>query len=110
MKLKTIFCLALVLAGSLLSTPAEPLRVFIRGGAKTHGPGQHDHPRFLEEWKVLLNERGAKADGGMDFPTAEQLEKTDVLVVYAAEGGSIKPEQREYLNTFLKRGGGMVVI
>ena len=37
----------------------QPLRVFIRGGVKTHGPGQHDHPRFLKEWKELLRERGA---------------------------------------------------
>src|SRR4030095_7064823 len=88
----------------------DKVRVFIRGGVKTHGPGQHDHPRFLAEWTELLNQRGAKADGAMDFPSAEQLEKTDVLVIYAAEGGSIKPEQRAYLEKFLKRGGGMVVI
>jgi hypothetical protein len=50
--MKTIrFFSLLVLAGSLISAPAaEPLRVFIRGGAKTHGPADnriHDHPRFL---------------------------------------------------------------
>ena len=44
---------------------AEPLRVFIRAGEKTHGPGAHDHPRFLSEWTKLLNERGAKADGSL---------------------------------------------
>ena len=57
-------------------------------GEKTHGPGQHDHPRFLKEWTALLNERGAKADGSMTFPTAEQLADTDVLVMYAADAGS----------------------
>jgi hypothetical protein len=45
-----------------------------------------DHPRFLTEWKDLLNQRGAKADGAMDFPTAQQLEATDVLVIYAPDG------------------------
>src|SRR4026209_2280807 len=110
MKLKTIFCLALVLAGSLLSTPAEPLRVFIRGGAKTHGPGQHDHPRFLAEWKDLLNQRDAKADGAMDFPTAEQLNTTDVLVIYAPDGMKIIGEQRANFEKFLQRGGGLVVV
>src|SRR5437667_6362949 len=85
-----------------------PLRVFIRGGPKTHGPGQHDHPRFLTEWKELLNQRGAQADGAMDFPTAQQLEKTDVLVMFAAEAGTINPEQRAALDHFLKRGGGIV--
>ncbi|MEO6036495.1 MAG: PVC-type heme-binding CxxCH protein, partial [Verrucomicrobiota bacterium] len=88
----------------------SPLRIFIRAGEKTHGPDQHDHPRFLAEGKSLLNERGAKADGGMAFPSATQLENTDVLVMYAAEAGTISPEERVNLEKFLKRGGGMVVI
>jgi hypothetical protein len=58
---------------------AAPLRVFIRGGVKTHGPNQHDHPRFLGEWAKLLTERGVTASGAMEFPTAAQLEATDVL-------------------------------
>lgn len=100
----------LAVVSQLSTQAAEPLRVFIRGGVKTHGPGQHDHPRFLGEWTKLLNERGAKVDGGMDFPTAEQLEKADVLVMFAADAGKISPPQREYLDKFLKRGGGMVCI
>jgi len=111
MRLKWIVSLALL---AFVSTStlraAEPLRVFIRGGVKTHGPGQHDHPRFLGEWTKLLTERGAKVEGAMDFPTAEQLEKADVLVMFAAEAGTIKPDQREHLDKFLKRGGGMVCI
>ena len=87
-----------------------PLRIFIRAGEKTHGPGQHDHPRFLREWTDLLNQRGAKADGAMGFPTDAQLEATDVLVMYAAEGGTISGEQRANLQKFLQRGGGVVVI
>src|SRR5262245_28482496 len=89
---------------------AEPLRVFIRAGAKTHGPGQHDHPRFLAEWKELLNQRGAKADGGMDFPTAEQLDRSDVLVMFAAEAGTIASDQRAALDRFLQRGGGIICL
>jgi len=89
---------------------AQPLRVFLRAGVKTHGPGQHDHPRFLAEWKEMLNQRGAKADGAMDFPTDEQLQQTDVLVMFAAEAGTIAPEQRQSLDRFLARGGGMVCL
>ena len=100
--------LLLTLAVALPARSAEPLRVFIRAGVKTHGPGQHDHPRFLKEWTELLNQRGAKAAGGMEFPGADQLEQTDVLVMFAAEAGSLKPEQRASLDTFLKRGGGIV--
>jgi len=49
------------------------LRVFIRAGVMTHGPDQHDHPLFLKEWTKLLNDRGVKAEGALDFPTAEAM-------------------------------------
>src|SRR5216683_7569046 len=78
MKLKLAVALSLFAClFSSFSQQNRALRVFIRAGVKTHGPNQHDHPRFLAEWKELLNQRGAKADGSMDFPTAEQLENTD---------------------------------
>jgi len=89
-------------------TAAEPLRVFIRGGVKTHGPNQHDHPRFLKEWTPLLTERGMKVEGDMDFPEAAQLEKSDVLIIYAQDGMKIAGEQRADFEKFLKRGGGLV--
>ena len=69
---------------------ASPLRVFIRAGKKSHGPGAHDFPQFLKEWVPMLNERGAKCEGGMEFPTKEQLDKTDVLILHAQEAGNIK--------------------
>ena len=96
--------------GARAQAADQPLRVFIRAGAKTHGPGQHDHPRFLNEWRKLLEERGAKADGSMEFPSAAQLEQSDVLVLYAPEGGTMSSDERERLARFLKRGGGLVVI
>ncbi|MFT4543242.1 MAG: putative membrane-bound dehydrogenase-like protein, partial [Planctomycetota bacterium] len=89
---------------------APALRVHIRGGVKTHGPGQHDHPRFLDEWTQLLAERGASATGSMEFPSAAELDDTDVLVFYAAEGGSIHGAERARLEGFIGRGGGLVVI
>ena len=46
----------------------------------------------------------------MEFPTAEQLAQTDVLVMYAEDAGNITPEQRPILEAFIKRGGGIVVI
>lgn len=87
-----------------------PLRIFIRAGVKTHGPGEHDHPAFLKDWTVLLKERGCTVDGGMQFPTAAQLEATDVLVMFAAEAGTIAPADRANLEAFTKRGGGIVAI
>lgn len=76
--------LALVWLAALLAAVtlrAEPLRVFIRGGIKTHGPNQHDHPRFLGEWTKLLGDRGITTSGAMEFPTAAQLDATDVVIL-----------------------------
>ncbi|MCB1212577.1 MAG: hypothetical protein KDK97_24845, partial [Verrucomicrobiales bacterium] len=79
--------LSLALASSFVlpqvSSAAEPLRVFIRAGAKSHAPGAHDFPQFLKDWVPMLNERGAKADGALEFPTKEQLDKTDVLILHS---------------------------
>src|SRR6266853_1459070 len=44
------------------------------------------------------------------FPTAEQLEHTDVLVIYAQDGMNIVGEQRANFEKFLQRGGGLVVL
>ncbi len=99
-----------ILSGIISSNAAEPLRVFIRGGVKTHGPNQHDHPRFLKEWTTLLGERGMKVSGDLDFPEAEQLDKTDVIIIYAADGMKISGGQRADFEKFLKRGGGIVVV
>lgn len=92
------------------SFAAEPLRVFIRSGPKSHGPGAHDHPSFLKDWLPLLNERGAKAMGGDDFPTKEQLAQTDVLIIHRDSGGNFTPEQQTMMTDYTKRGGGIVVI
>ena len=107
------FCLALALSCviSHSSSAAEPLRVFIRSGPKSHGPGAHDHPSFLRDWVPLLNERGAKATGGDAFPTKEQLAATDVLILHLDSGGDIKiGQERKDLLEYLQRGGGIVTI
>lgn len=109
------FLLSLALALSCVvlqsSFAAEPLRVFIRSGPKSHGPGAHDHPSFLRDWVPLLNERGAKATGGDAFPTKEQLDATDVLILHLDSGGDIKiGQERKDLMEFLQRGGGIVTI
>src|SRR5918999_2814742 len=97
-----------VLTGLATQSPA-PLQIFLRGGPKTHGPagnGLHDHEVWVKEWQPLLASRGAQVDGGLQFPTAAQLENADVLVMFAANGGTILGEQRASLERFLKRGGG----
>ena len=69
-------------AGSARAGVKAPLRVHIRSGPKSHGPGAHDYPRFLKEWVPLLNERGAKATGSETFPTKAELDPSDKTPTY----------------------------
>lgn len=94
-----------------------PLRVFLRCGPKTHGPGDHDHPAFARDWQPLLTAAGMKvsvgdadAKGVQTFPSDEQLAQTDVLVIHRQGGGDFKPDEKARVETFAKRGGSFVVI
>jgi type 1 glutamine amidotransferase len=109
--------LAIALATAVVAAPASqapsPLRIFLRGGPKTHGPagnGQHDGPSFVKEWQPLLTARGAVVEGALTFPTADALDRTDVLVMFAANAGNIAPDERVSLERFLRRGGGVVCL
>ena len=108
--MKSFLAIALLAALAHASHAAPPLRVFIRGGVKTHGPNAHEHERFLNDWTKLLTDRGMKATGAKDWPNASQLATTDVLVMYAQDGGNATPEQKENLAKFTTLGGGIVVI
>lgn len=108
--MKRLFTLATLASLAMSAYAADPLRVFIRAGQNNRGKEVHAHPRFLEEWKPLLTERGIKVDGALDWPTAEQLKNTDVVLLYAQEGGDATPEQEAAVNDYLKRGGGLVVL
>jgi len=104
---------ALLLAATLLAClapAAEPLRVFIRSGPKSHGPGCHDHPAFLREWTPLLQGMGARVEGGESPPTGEQLARTDVVVIHRQCGADMDDGERARLGDFARRGGGLVVI
>src|SRR3954447_13118514 len=94
---------------SFTNAAADPLRVFIRSGPKSHGPGAHDYPSFLRDWVPLLNARGARATGSDTFPTKAQLDETDVLILHKQDAGTIDdPTDRKILTDFLARGGGVV--
>jgi type 1 glutamine amidotransferase len=84
------------------------MHIYIRSGLKTHGPGQHDYPQFLADWSKVLTERGAAVDGSLHFPRAEELKDTDVLVMYKGDSGYLSPEEKDTLQAYLKRGGGIV--
>jgi type 1 glutamine amidotransferase len=87
---------------------ARPLRIYIQAGLKTHAEGQHDYPQFLADWSKLLTNRGAIVDGGLHFPSARELAGVDVLVIYKGDAGYLSEEDRTTLDSFLRRGGGLV--
>jgi type 1 glutamine amidotransferase len=86
----------------------RPMKVFIRAGLKSHAEGQHDYPQLLADWSKLLTERGAIVDGGLHFPTAEDIANTDVIVMYKGDAGWMTASEKAVLETYLKRGGGIV--
>jgi len=118
----TLFLLAFLASFASLAAqtrPAPPripgqnvngMHVFIRAGLKTHPPGKHDYPQFLADWSKLLTAHGAVVDGALDFPSKEQLAKTDVLVLYKGDAGYMTAEQQAELDEYVKRGGGLVSI
>ena len=84
--------------------------MFIYGGLKTHGEGQHDYPQFLADWSKLLMNRNALVDGGLHFPSAQELGASDVLVIYKGDAGYLSMEDRANLDAYVRRGGGLVSI
>jgi len=107
----------LAIVSAFAADAPTPLRVFLRCGPKTHGPGDHNHPAFARDWRPLLNAAGMKASVGdadakgvQTFPSDEELARTDVLVIHRQSGGDFKPDERERVEKFAARGGGFVVI
>jgi len=86
------------------------MHVYIRAGLKSHGEGQHDYPQFLADWSKILTERGAYVTGGLQFPSARDLSSADVMVIYKGDAGYLGVEDRAALDSFMRRGGGLVSI
>ena len=96
-------------AAPVAQAPApRPIHVYLRAGLKTHGDGQHDYPQFLADWSKLLTDRGAVVDGGLHFPTDAELDGVDVIVMYKGDAGYMTSAEKQTLEKFLRRGGGLV--
>lgn len=84
------------------------MHVFIWSGLKSHGEGAHDYPAFLADWSKILTEHGAVVDGAFHPPTAADLAKADVVVVYKGDAGYVSDAQKALFADYVKRGGGFV--
>ena len=86
------------------------MHVYIWGGLKSHGEGQHDYPQFLADWSKVLTAHGAVADGSLHAPSAADFEHADVVVIFKGDAGYMRDDTRAALNSYIKRGGGLVSI
>jgi type 1 glutamine amidotransferase len=84
------------------------MHVYIWGGLKSHGEGQHDYPQFLADWSKVLTEHGAVVDGALHAPSAADLEHTDVVVIYKGDAAYLSDATKAALEAYVKRGGGLV--
>ena len=95
------------------STPVERprrLHVVLAAGSKDHGPGEHDYPAWRKRWSVLLATDPAIAvETAEGWPSSQQLEAADVIVFYSNNPGWDVGKAGE-LDSYLARGGGVVVI
>src|SRR5262249_27116360 len=76
--------------GESIPPPAQrrPLRVLLAAGPKDHGPGEHDYPLWQRRWRVLLSlAQGVTVDEAFGWPSADQLRRADVLVMYSHNPG-----------------------
>ena len=91
-------------------TAVDPnaIKVYIRAGLKSHGPGLHDYPQYLADWSKVLTERGAVVDGSFHFPTDAEIKGIDVIVMYKGDAGYMTDTEKATLDAFVKRGGGIV--
>ncbi len=86
------------------------MHIYIWGGLKSHGVGQHDYPQFLADWSKILTEHGAVVDGAFHPPSAADLEKTDVIVIYKGDAVFMSDSEKSILEAYVKRGGGLVTL
>jgi hypothetical protein len=113
----------------------RPLRVLLVANRKDHGPHEHDYPRWLERWKVLLGGKDAgtqpvtmygltsdlpdsggpgaarvQVETAKDWPTAEQLGRADLVVAFMGTGDIWDAAKLRDLRMLLDRGAGFVAL
>ncbi|MDB6040413.1 MAG: hypothetical protein JWM99_4254 [Verrucomicrobiales bacterium] len=88
----------------------KPLRILLAAGPKDHGVNEHDYPLWQQRWVKLLGLADAtKVDTAFDWPQPEQFQNNDVIVFYSNNPGWEAKHGVE-LDSFLKRGGGVVYL
>lgn len=92
------------------STERE-LRLVLVASKQDHGAGQHDYPNWQTNWSRWLSnpETRTVAETAWEWPTPAQFASASVLVFYFWNH-DWSPARLAQLDTFLARGGGVVLI
>ena len=109
-KPRTVAEVNAVLAGAP-NPPAKTrsIRVVLVAGAKDHGPGEHDYPAWLREWKELLGAAdNIEVVTAMEWPAKEEFQNADAMVFY--QRGTWDAKRAAEIDAFLERGGGVTYI
>ena len=113
----------------------RPLHIVLVANRKDHGKNEHDYPRWMACWKVLLGGKaagsepvnlfgpaadlsqgpaagaaGVTVETAKDWPSAEQFAKADLIVGFFGTGGIWSETKLGNLQAFLARGGGFVAL
>ncbi|MGF1579043.1 MAG: amidohydrolase family protein [Gemmataceae bacterium] len=84
--------------------------VWVWGYDRNHRPGNHDYTRVRDLMVRLLKEvPGVSIETAYLFPTQEQLQRSDLVVMYL-HLPPLDEEHYSLLDTYLKGGGGLVAI
>ncbi|MBN2217285.1 MAG: ThuA domain-containing protein [Pirellulales bacterium] len=123
-----------ILAQAPPASTERALNIVLVAGPKDHGPGEHDYPLWQKRWKVLLGGAGdgdepvlntdgpsrpvdrkdlsgaenVRVDTAWEWPSDAQWKTADLVVVFSAPPWN--DQRLSQLETYLGRGGGLVVI
>lgn len=85
-------------------------RILLVSGPKDHGPDEHDYPLWQKRWAKLLGlAEKVEVAATSDWPSAGEMERADVMVLYSNNPGWNKARAAE-LASFQERGGGLVYV
>jgi len=93
-----------------LDVDPKPMVITLVDSKQDHGRGEHDYPAWQASWAKLLREaKGVTVHTARDWPSPEQWQKSDVVVLYFWNH-DWSAERLGHLDQFLERGGGALVL
>ncbi len=92
------------------TTAPKKLNILLVAGPKDHGLSEHDYPLWQQRWTTLLSlDDSVTVDQANPWPTKQQWQKSDVVVVYSSNP-AFNAETAKDLDAHLAKGGGLVYL